>query len=108
MGAAPSESAGGVVIAAGSFLFTQCTLHHKVRGVNRFFLVRSRTMRGIPLFVFAALLVLASSRPVRADSDSSTLPFLGDEARKRGIELPLAFGAGLVVYHLDRAIEISD
>jgi len=39
---------------------------------------------------------------------SSFLPLLGEEARKRGIELPLPFGAGLVYYHLDRAIEITD
>jgi hypothetical protein len=39
---------------------------------------------------------------------SSFLPLLGEEATKRGIELPLPFGAGLVYYHLSRAIEISD
>jgi hypothetical protein len=36
------------------------------------------------------------------------LPLLGDEARKRGIELPLPFGVGLVYYHLDREIAITD
>ena len=36
------------------------------------------------------------------------LPFLGEEARKRGIELPATFGIGVVYYHLDRAILISD
>jgi hypothetical protein len=39
---------------------------------------------------------------------SSFLPLMSDEASKRGIQLPLPFGAGLVYYHLDRAIEISD
>jgi len=39
---------------------------------------------------------------------SSFLPLLGDEARKRGIELPLPFGAGLVYYHISRDIAISD
>jgi hypothetical protein len=39
---------------------------------------------------------------------SSFLPLLGEEARKRGIELPLPFGAGLVYYHLNRGIEITD
>ena len=39
---------------------------------------------------------------------SSFLPLLGDEARKRGIELPLPFGAGLVFYHLSRDIRITD
>lgn len=36
------------------------------------------------------------------------LPFLADEARKRGIELPRTYGVGLVYYHLERAIEVSD
>jgi hypothetical protein len=39
---------------------------------------------------------------------SSFLPLMGDEANKRGVQLPLPFGTGLVYYHLDRAIEISD
>ena len=39
---------------------------------------------------------------------SSFLPLMGEEAAKRGIELPLPFGAGLVFYHLDRDIEITD
>jgi hypothetical protein len=38
----------------------------------------------------------------------SFLPLLGEEATKRGIELPLPFGAGVVFYHLDRDIQISD
>jgi hypothetical protein len=44
----------------------------------------------------------------KPDGWSSFLPLLGEEARKRGIELPLPFGAGLVFYHLSRDIEISD
>jgi len=46
-----------------------------------------------------------------ASPDSSrhrVLPFLGDLATKRGIELPLPFGSGLVFYHLDRSIRIDD
>jgi hypothetical protein len=39
---------------------------------------------------------------------SSFLPLMGEEATKRGIQLPLPFGAGLVYYHLDRDIAISD
>jgi hypothetical protein len=39
---------------------------------------------------------------------SSFLPLLGEEATKRGIVLPLPFGAGLVYYHLDRDIEVTD
>jgi hypothetical protein len=46
----------------------------------------------------------------RAESKrwSSFLPLMGEEATKRGIELPLPFGAGLVYYHLDRDIRITD
>jgi hypothetical protein len=39
---------------------------------------------------------------------SSFLPLMADEARKRGIELPLPFGVSLVYYHLERDISISD
>ncbi|HTO92526.1 MAG TPA: hypothetical protein VMJ70_15450 [Candidatus Sulfotelmatobacter sp.] len=39
---------------------------------------------------------------------SSFLPILGEEATKRGIELPLPFGAGAVYYHLSRDIRITD
>ena len=38
----------------------------------------------------------------------SFLPLLAEEAYKRGIELPLPFGSGLVFYHLDRDIAITD
>lgn len=53
----------------------------------------------------------ASAAPAAAGGSrrwSSFLPLMGEEAVKRGIELPLPFGAGLVYYHLDRAIEIMD
>ncbi|HEX5043513.1 MAG TPA: hypothetical protein VFV75_11440 [Candidatus Polarisedimenticolaceae bacterium] len=55
----------------------------------------------LPLFAGAA--AAAEEVPPR-----HRLPFLAEEARKRGIELPLPFGAGAVYYHLDRAIEITD
>ena len=61
----------------------------------------------IPI-ALAALLALASPSLAGEDAGSRTLPFLGEEARKRGIELPAPFGIGLVYYHLDRTIEISD
>ncbi len=48
------------------------------------------------------------SKPEPEKRWSSFLPLLGDEARKRGIELPLPFGASLVYYHLERAIAITD
>lgn len=39
---------------------------------------------------------------------SSFLPLLAEEARKRGVELPLPFGVSLVYYHLERDIEVTD
>ena len=39
---------------------------------------------------------------------SSFLPFMKDEALKRGIELPRPFGAGAVFYHLERDIKVTD
>jgi hypothetical protein len=39
---------------------------------------------------------------------SSFLPLKSELATSRGIELPLPFGAGLVYYHLERDIEITD
>jgi len=54
----------------------------------------------------------AVGQPHVADPDSvrwsSFLPLMREEATKRGIELPLPFGAGLVYYHLSRDIAISD
>jgi len=52
------------------------------------------------------------TRTVTVEPDSgrwsSFLPLLGEEATKRGIELPLPFGAGLVYYYLARDIEVSE
>jgi len=48
------------------------------------------------------------AKPSASKRWSSFLPLMADEASKRGIQLPLPFGAGLVYYHLDRAIAISD
>ena len=57
-------------------------------------------------------MVLAQATPAPADTVKATrtrkLPLLGEEARKRGIELPLPFGIGPVYYHLSRDIEITD
>src|SRR5262245_7149126 len=68
------------------------------------------------LLLFAALALTACGAAAQpADSTGAAptkkkaiLPFLAEEATKRGIELPLPFGAGLVYYHLDRAIDIAD
>jgi len=48
------------------------------------------------------------STTATAPVKKSFLPLLGEEATKRGIELPLPFGGGLVFYHLDRDIQITD
>jgi len=46
--------------------------------------------------------------PETAPAKTRRLPFLAEEAHKRGIELPRTYGVGLVYYYLDRAIDISD
>ena len=50
------------------------------------------------------------TNPADPDSTrwSSFLPLMKEEVEKRGIELPLPFGVGLVYYHLVRDIEITD
>jgi hypothetical protein len=71
----------------------------------------------VAMFVGPGLAIAQSNpevagQPHIADPDSarwsSFLPLLREEATKRGIELPLPFGAGLVYYHLSRDIAISD
>jgi hypothetical protein len=59
--------------------------------------------------------VAARGQSAASDPESPTdqpkplrLPFLADEARKRGVELPLPFGVGLVYFFLHRDIEIRD
>lgn len=46
--------------------------------------------------------------PPAGPTPGRKLPFLGDLARKHGIELPLPFGAGIVYYYLDRDITVTD
>ena len=55
--------------------------------------------------ICALLALLAAALPARAQH---RLPFLGEEARKRGYELPLTYGIGLVYYKLQRDIEVTD
>ena len=79
---------------------------------------RSRPIRaGLAIACLAAWLSMgaraaaAQSAPDSAQGSqrwSSFLPLLGEEATKRGIELPLPFGAGFVFYHLDRDIVVTD
>jgi hypothetical protein len=67
----------------------------------------------------AALVVAAGGAPralAQADETAPAggvtpgrkLPFLGDLARDRGIELPLPFGAGVVGYYIDRHIAVTE
>ena len=56
----------------------------------------------------ATALLLALAQPAFAQGESRMLPFLGEEARKRGYELPEPFGVGLVYYKLIRDIEVTD
>jgi hypothetical protein len=53
-------------------------------------------------------LLWALAQPVFAEEGQRMLPFLGEEARKRGYELPEPFGVGLVYYKLVRDIEVTD
>jgi len=53
-------------------------------------------------------LLWAVAQPVFAQEEARMLPFLGEEARKRGYELPEPFGVGLVYYKLVREIEVTD
>jgi hypothetical protein len=78
-------------------------------------LTRHLKSAATPLFLCAVLAhPLAAATPpdstgaAPAPAKKSFLPLLAEEAYKRGIELPLPFGAGLVYYHLDRDIAISD
>jgi len=53
-------------------------------------------------------LLLAIAQPVLAQEEPRMLPFLGEEARKLGHELPEPFGVGLVYYKLVRDIKVTD
>jgi len=71
------------------------------------------TLKWVALAI--ALATVISPQGVAADADPvdspwySRLPFLAEEARKRGHELPLPFGAALVITGLDgRKIEVTD
>lgn len=71
-----------------------------------------------PLALFPTLLLALSATQALAQdpgdekpppvTSGRKLPFLGDLARSRGIELPLPLGAGVVYYHLSRDIAVSD
>jgi hypothetical protein len=69
----------------------------------------------VALALAITLATACAPRILAAEADSadspwySRLPFLAEEARKRGHELPLPFGAALVVTGLDgRKIEVTD
>jgi len=54
------------------------------------------------------VLLWAIAQPVLAQEEPRMLPFLGEEARKLGHELPEPFGVGLVYYKLVRDIKVTD
>jgi hypothetical protein len=58
--------------------------------------------------VAATVLLSFLAVPALAEEGQRMLPFLGEEARKRGYELPEPFGVGLVYYKLVRDIEVTD
>jgi hypothetical protein len=64
--------------------------------------LRARAVIVFVLF-FAAHPLLAQD-----STETRTLPFLGDLARERGVELPLPWGVGLVYYKLQRDILVQD
>ena len=76
--------------------------------------LRTWIARSLAALLFALPIAAHAAEPADslhaavATARKSFLPLLGEEATKRGIELPLPFGAGLVYYHLDRDIEVSD
>ena len=72
--------------------------------------ITKRRSKAVPLAAALLAAILSPARPARAQEEGKPfpLPLLGEEARKRGIELPLPFGAGLVYYNLHRSIEITD
>jgi hypothetical protein len=49
-----------------------------------------------------------TNTPAQEEAPARRLPFLGEEARKLGYELPEPFGVGLVYYKLKRDIDITD
>ena len=53
-------------------------------------------------------LLWAIAQPVLAQEEPRMLPFLGEEARKLGHELPEPFGVSLVYYKLVRDIKVTD
>jgi hypothetical protein len=70
-----------------------------------------RPLPALCCLLWFAVPALAETTPAPAtqpDRWSSFLPWMGEEARKRGIELPLPLGAGVVFYHLSRDIEVTD
>jgi hypothetical protein len=71
-------------------------------------------MRLLPC-LFATLILLAGSASGQSTDlkedpppPKHRLPFLGEEARKRGFELPPTYGIGLVYYKLQRDIHVKD
>jgi len=71
----------------------------------------------IAAILAAVLAALPAAAGAATDADSLTtqeqrwssfLPLMSELATRRGIELPLPFGVGMVYYHLARDIEVKD
>jgi hypothetical protein len=77
--------------------------------------VFGRVAAMVPLLLAAPLLAGAEaelapiSEPVEGPTRwSSFLPFMADEALKRGYELPLPFGASAIYDYIQRDIKVND
>jgi hypothetical protein len=55
-----------------------------------------------------ALSLCVAAVTLTAEETPRRLPFLGEEARKRGIELPRPFGIGITYYKLNRDIDVTE
>jgi hypothetical protein len=73
--------------------------------------LRGNTTRNAIAALVLPLAVAQAARaqaPAAPEESARMLPFLGEEARKRGYELPEPFGVGVVYYKLKRDIEVTD
>lgn len=69
---------------------------------------RARAVVFVARLAFAIGLALPTFARGADEDAGRMLPFLGEEARKRGYEIPEPFGLGLVYYKLKRDIEVTD
>src|SRR4249920_2960102 len=58
--------------------------------------------------IHASLIVSALAQPAFAQEEARMLPFLGEEARKLGHELPEPFGVGFVYANLGSSADVDN